>query len=81
MHEFGGYFTRFFIANKKKVVIQIVNISKRMAHKLHKLGVRFGEGGISHSHTSNKKYYLCESRRNLDLLKRLENSELVKKNA
>lgn len=64
-----------------KVVIYIVNISKQMAHKLHDLGVRFGEGGISHSHTSNKKYYLCESRRNMELLRRLNKKETVKKNA
>lgn len=29
------------------------------------------EGGISHSRTKNKKYYLCEDRQNLKLLRKI----------
>ena len=51
----------------------IILISKEIAHKLNKdFGVPFGENGISTSKTNHKKYYLCESRKNLSLLKKLE---------
>ena len=51
----------------------IILISKDIAHKLNKeFGVPFGENGISTSKTNHKKYYLCESRKNLSLLKKLE---------
>ena len=53
--------------------IKIILISKEIAHKLNKdFGVPFGENGISSSKTNHKKYYLCESRKNLSLLKKLE---------
>ena len=53
--------------------ISIIKISKENAHKLNKeFGVPFGENGISTSKTNHKKYYLCESRKNLSLLKKLE---------
>lgn len=70
----------FFIANLKKVVTDILNISKKDAHKLHEMGVPFGEGGISHTHTSHKKYYLCESRNNMKLLRKIEKKNLGKRN-
>ena len=58
--------------NRKKVN-KILLISKEIAHKLNKeFGVPFGENGISTSKTNHKKYYLCESRKNLSLLKKLE---------
>ena len=41
------------------------------------MGVLFGEGGISHSHTANKKYYLCESKKNLKLLHKVETKNLM----
>ena len=51
----------------------IILISKEIAHKLNKeFDVPFGENGISTSKTNHKKYYLCESRKNLSLLKKLE---------
>ena len=57
--------------NRKKVN-KILLISKENAHKLNKeFGVPFGENGISVSGT-RRKYYLCESRKNLSLLKKLE---------
>ena len=59
------------IQNRKKASI-IKLISKEIAHKLNKeFGVPFGENGISISGT-RRKYYLCESRKNLSLLKKLE---------
>ena len=59
------------ILNGKKVN-KILLISKEIAHKLNKeFGVPFGENGISVSGT-RRKYYLCESRKNLSLLKKLE---------
>ena len=62
------------IQNRKKASI-IKLISKEIAHKLNKeFGVPFGENGISSTGKENgrHKYYLCESRKNLSLLKRLE---------
>lgn len=56
---------------KKEIIIKL--ISKEIAHKLNKeFGVPFGDDGISTSKTSHKKFYLCESRKNLSLLKKLE---------
>ena len=56
----------------RKKVNKILLISKEVAHKLNKeFGVPFGENGISISGT-RRKYYLCESRKNLSLLKKLE---------
>ena len=58
--------------NRKKETI-IILISKEIAHKLNKdFGVPFGENGVSTSKTNHKKYYLCESHKNLSLLKKLE---------
>ena len=60
------------ILYRKKEII-IILISKEIAHKLNKeFGVPFGENGISTSKTNHKKYYLCESRKNISLLKKLE---------
>ena len=60
------------IQNGKKVN-KILLISKEIAHKLNKeFDVPFGENGISTSKTNHKKYYLCESSKNLSLLKKLE---------
>ena len=59
------------ILYRKKANI-IILISKEIAHKLNKeFGVPFGENGISVSGT-RRKYYLCESRKNLSLLKKVE---------
>lgn len=60
--------------NRKKVN-NILLISKEIAHKLNKeFGVPFGENGISLTGKENgrHKYYLCESRKNLSLIKKLE---------
>ena len=60
--------------NKSKEWIIILLISKGTAHKLNKLGVPFGENGISSTGKLNgrHKYYLCESARNLSLLRKVE---------
>ena len=59
----------------RKKVNKILLISKEIAHKLNKeFDVPFGENGISSTGKLNgrHKYYLCESRKNLSLLKKLE---------
>ena len=57
----------------RKKVLFILLISKELAHKLNKLGVPFGYEGISMTGKGNgrHKYYLCEKRKNLDLMKTL----------
>ena len=63
------------INTKWKEGNNILLISKEIAHKLNKeFGVPFGENGISSTGKLNgrHKYYLCESRKNLSLLKKLE---------
>ena len=63
------------INTNRKKVNKILLISKEIAHKLNKeFGVPFGENGISSTGKLNgrHKYYLCESRKNLSLLKKLE---------
>jgi hypothetical protein len=69
--------TLFLCVNIKKIEEKnLILISKEIAHKLHnEYGVRFGENGISTSKTKYKKYYLCESSRNLGLLKRLNKTK------
>ena len=60
------------INTNRKKENKILLISKEIAHKLNKeFGVPFGENGISTSKTNHKKYYLCESRKNLSILKKL----------
>ena len=63
------------INTKQKEGNNILLISKEIAHKLNKeFGIPFGENGISSTGKLNgrHKYYLCESRKNLSLLKKLE---------
>lgn len=49
----------------------MILIAKEVAHKLNKeYGVPFGENGISKSGTG-RKFYLCESKYNLNALKKL----------
>jgi hypothetical protein len=58
----------------------MLQISKEIAHKLHKkYGVRWKDGGISTSTTKYKKYYLCESEYNLKSLLKITDNEKVKK--
>lgn len=61
-----------------KEVKNIVQINKNIAYKLHdKYGVPFGENGISVSGT-RRKYYLCESKRNLEYLSKINTEKYGK---
>jgi hypothetical protein len=61
----------FLRANKSKDVKIILQISKEVTHKLNAMGVKFGENGISKTHSGHDKYYLTESRVNLKLLEKI----------
>ena len=52
-------------------------ISKEIAHRLHdEYGVPFKDEGISHTYSKNgRKYYLCESRRNKEALRKVTNTK------
>lgn len=56
---------------KKNEDKNLIQIRKEEALKLNKMGVPFGENGISTSHSSNKKYYLCEKEKNLKLYNKI----------
>ena len=60
----------FYIQNiKTKGLIKLVGISKDEARILNETyNVKFGACGISHTYTRHKKYFLCESDRNLAAL-------------
>lgn len=49
----------------------MIQINKKEAMNLNKMGVPFGEGGISHTLSKRKKYYLCENESNLKLLDKI----------
>ena len=52
----------------------LIKISKEIAHELNSnYGVPFGENGISHTLGNGRKktYYLCESDKNMQTLKKL----------
>ena len=50
----------------------LIKISKEDAKCLNKeYGIKFGEGGISHSYTKNRKYYLCESKYNMNIFRKM----------
>ena len=55
----------------------MVNISKNEAHRLHdEYGVKWKDDGISHTYSRNgKHYYLCESKKNLQLLQQLRSKK------
>lgn len=65
---------RKFMKKRGKKMIQI---SKETAHKLNaEYGVPFKDDGISHSYSKHgKKYYLCESKRNMGALNKLLNTK------
>ena len=77
-HKFKSCILQYLLLKKyknRKKVNKILLISKEIAHKLNKeFDVPFGENGISSTGKLNgrHKYYLCESRKNLSLLKKLE---------
>lgn len=53
----------------------MLQITKQEAMTLNKLGVQFGENGISHSASGHNKYYLVESKKNLSLLDKIKRSK------
>ena len=58
----------------EKEWIKLIPIEKDEAQILNKVyGVNFGSYGISHTYTRYKKYFLCESKKNLDALKKVRN--------
>ena len=56
----------------------MLKISVIEAKELNKMGVPYGENGISHTHSHNKKYFIAETKRNLALLNKLRNRSVVK---
>ena len=55
-------------------------ISKEEAHVLNKEhGVSFGCYGISHTYTKHKKYYLCESSKNMQALNKVRSRMISKR--
>ena len=56
----------------------MIKISSNEAKKLSKLGVPYGENGISHTHGHHKHYYLCESKKNTSLLEKLRHQSILR---
>ena len=56
----------------------MVKISKEEAKKLNALGIQYGENGISHTHSHNKHYFLCESKKNMYTLNELRKKSIKK---
>ena len=55
----------------------MVKISSKEAKELNRLGVPYLENGISHTHGHHKKYFLCESKKNMYLLSKLRNRSIT----
>ncbi len=49
----------------------MIKITKEEAQQLRRMGVSDRVNGITHTYGHHKHYYLCESPRNLELLKRI----------
>lgn len=49
----------------------MIRITKQEAMQLKKMGVKVGTNGISRTYGHHKTYYLCESIKNIEYLKRL----------
>ena len=49
----------------------MIKITKNEATQLRKMGIEIGTNGISRTYGHHKTYYLCESVRNLECLKKL----------
>ena len=67
------YFNSAIAENKTKDVKNIVSITKQEAMILNKeFNVPYKRyEGISHSYTKNRKYYLSESRYNMNALRKI----------
>ena len=55
----------------------MIKITKQEAKKLYELGVQYGENGISHTHNHKRHYFLCESKKNLNILNKLRKKSIV----
>ena len=51
--------------------MDVIKITKEEVIQLRKMGVKIGTNGISRTYGHHKAYYLCESIKNLECLKRL----------
>ena len=56
----------------------MIKISNEEAKKLNKLGVPYGENGISHTHSHHKHYFLCESKKNISMIEKLRKQSIMK---
>ena len=57
-------------------MIVIIPITKDEARRLHKdFGVKFGDYGISSTHTKHKKFFLTENKSNLNALNEIRGVE------
>lgn len=64
----------------KERVIVIIPITKDEAQKLNKkYGVKFGDYGISSTHTKHKKFFLTENKANLNALNKIRSVMTYKK--
>lgn len=60
-------------------MIIIIPITKDEAQRLNKeYGVKFGSYGISSTHTKHKKFFLTESKNNLDALNEIKGVKTYK---
>lgn len=57
--------------------MNVIRITKQEANKLKRMGILIGTNGISRTYGHHKTYYLCESFRNLECLKRLRQEEVL----
>lgn len=55
----------------------MIKITKDEMNHLINKGVRWGEGGISHTYTKYHHYYLTESKPNLTLLRQYRESKMT----
>lgn len=63
----------------KERVIVIIPITKDEAQRLNKeYGVKFGDYGVSSTHTKHKKFFLTENRTNLNALNEIRGVKTYK---
>ena len=56
----------------------MIKISSEEAKELNKMGVKYGENGISRTHGHKKHYFLCESKKNIGFLNGLRQKYIIK---
>ena len=62
---------------RKKEENNLIKVSRKEVAQLVKMGVVYGENGISRTHGHHKKYFLCESRKNLSLLSKIRQDSII----